>query len=238
MGGSTRREGEAMCASLSGNVEGENSLLGEVMNLGDDGVYHPDPSRRWQNRRIRESESAGRRAAGKASERSYEIARRRRSEKLAGCLAGMLERRSSLLESMSQNWLYRSWREQFDNIALTSPGAEQDLTQLIRDVQRRITLYVGGPSHLDPPEWWANVMGREISTSTLPPSRAMAEDTAEVWTSPLGAERRAKEEKTRAALERNASDLTSLVSSLEVLLSDVRLYAHYRDLPLETYLSM
>jgi hypothetical protein len=61
----------------------------------------------------------------------------------------------------------------------------------------------------------------------------------QVWSStPLGAESQAREETRKAALEEAANDLASLASSLDVLLSDVRMHAHYRDLPLDIYLSM
>jgi hypothetical protein len=215
------------------------NISGAAMGLGDHGVFHPDPARRQQNRRIRESELASLGAAGTAAERSYAIARLKRSEKLDECLATMRKRRSSILESMSQNWLFRRWHEQLDGIDLTAIGAEDQLRPLVREVQRTKDLYAGDIPRFDPPQWWANVTGSSSLASAPAPSPAASEDWDELWTrTPLGAELRAKEDARKAAMEQAAAELGSLESSLDVLVSDVRQYAHYRDLPLETYLSM
>jgi hypothetical protein len=200
-----------------------------------DGIYDSDYFRRQQNRRIREAELAGLRAAGRASDLDTEIARRKRSEKLKECHDRMHKEKASILESISQHWLCTRWSQQLNDIDLTSPGAEEELKRLVQDVEGYGGY--GGFKLPDPPPWWKNVPGLDKWAITREVRRAVTGGLDDLYTmTSLGREMEERERNQQR--ERVASDLASIVSSLNFLLTNVRLYGHYRNLPLDVYRSM
>jgi hypothetical protein len=149
----------------------------------------------------------------------------------------MHKEKASTLESISQHWLCKRWYQQLNDIDLTSPGAEEELKRLVQDVEGYGGY--GGFKLPDPPPWWKSVPGLDKWAITGEVRRAVTEGLDEIYTmTPLGREMEERERERNQQRKRVASDLASIVSSLDSLLTDMRLYGHYRNLPLDVYRSM
>jgi hypothetical protein len=102
------------------------------MSLGYGGIYHPDPHRRSQNRRIRDADLAAIEAAGRAADLDSAIARRQRADELARRAEEISRRRAALVDVLTASSVGPSerWHAELGQISLTEPGAADDLQEL------------------------------------------------------------------------------------------------------------
>lgn len=108
------------------------------MNLGDDGIYHPDPHRRWLNRRIRESDLAASAAAGRAADLTARIARRERESTATALEAAVARLRATTMDvvTCSSVGSREEWLSRLATISMTDPMAVDHLHELRRDADR------------------------------------------------------------------------------------------------------
>jgi hypothetical protein len=109
------------------------------VDLGYSGIYHPDPHRRAQNRRIREAEIDTLGASRSVSDINADIACRQeaadRASRAAEVNRRMAEARTAIEESSvgpRDDWLTR-----LGQVTPTAPSAADDLTGLRADVATR-----------------------------------------------------------------------------------------------------
>jgi hypothetical protein len=111
---------------------------GELMDLGHGGIYHPDPYRRAQNRRIREAEINALRASGRVSDINADIARRQEAADRASRVAEVNRRMAAAATAIEESSVGSrdEWSARLGRITPTAPSAADDLTDLRADVDR------------------------------------------------------------------------------------------------------
>ena len=108
------------------------------MDLGYGGIYHPDPCRRAQNRRIRKAELDALAASGRASDINDDIARRQDAADRASRAAEVNRRMAAAVRAIEESSVGRrdDWLARLGEITPTVPSAIDDLTDLRAEVDR------------------------------------------------------------------------------------------------------
>jgi len=107
------------------------------MSLGFGGIYHPDPGRRSQNRRIRDADLAAIEAAGRVADSDAAIARRQRADELKTRADEISRRRAALVDVITASSVGPGcrWHARLEEISLTEQGAADDLEELDADIK-------------------------------------------------------------------------------------------------------
>jgi hypothetical protein len=182
---------------------------GHPMDLGYGGIYHPDPSRRAQNRRIREAEINALRAAGRVSDINADIAGRQEAADRASRVAEVSRRMAAAVTAIEESSVGSrdEWLARLGQVTPTAPSAADDLTDLRADVDRFA-------------RWmaiFADVRGAGLPIVELSPRWADAPDVSGVRDWP---ERRRNDARQAEAISEALSELISVVRGLEATRRD------------------